>query len=269
MPTANANHSAWTQLKKVELQTISKMDFDTELKQTVRRMYDAAARKSKGLLSRVPLSRGRELLAGLGYRRSELEKLPGEVIEFAFPCGNPLPTIRKLRPELILDLGCGSGLDVGILATSRQWTIKTIIGVDFSRELLAVGRRLHAGLAVGRLHLLLADLTALPFSGAYFDCINLNGSFNIIFCKAEFLRQAASLLRPGGHLLINDLLLCENLPTGFTDDLTNWSWNVAGSLFPETLTAMAAEAGLSQVHFYEHEQMPPVCRGEVLLRKKK
>jgi SAM-dependent methyltransferase len=265
MLTTRLGHS----LKKVELQTISKMDFDTELKQTIRRMYDAASRKTGGLLSRVPLNRGRELLAGLGYRRTELDMLPEKVVEFAFPCGNPLPTIRKLRPESILDLGCGSGLDVGILAADRRQTIKTIIGVDFSRELLAIGRELHAGLAAGRLQLLLADLTALPFFGAHFDCINLNGSFNVIYHKAEFLRQTASLLRPDGHLLINDLLLRESLPPGFTADLTNWTWNVAGALFPEALAAMAAEAGLSLVHFYEQEQMPPVCRGEVLLRKEK
>lgn len=245
------------------------MDFDTELKQTVRRMYDAAARKSGGLLSRVPLNRGRELLAGLGYRPSEFEQLPKKVIEFAFPCSNPLPTIRKLHPESILDLGCGSGLDLGILAADRRRTIKMIIGVDFSRELLAVGRRLQAGPAAGRLQFLQADLTALPFSGTHFDCISLNGSFNVIYHKAEFLQHVAALLPPGGHLLINDLMLREDLPPGFTAELTNWTWNVAGALFPEALTSMAAKASLSLVHFYEHEQIPPVCRGEVLLWKKK
>ncbi|MCK4377921.1 MAG: class I SAM-dependent methyltransferase, partial [Deltaproteobacteria bacterium] len=182
------------------------MNFSTELKHTIRQMYDTAARKPEGLLSRIRLNRGRELLTNLGYQQSDLDRLPEFIMESAFPCGNPLPAIRKLQPETTLDLGCGSCLDIGIMAADQNHRQRLIIGVDFSRELLRLGSRFISFLPVNHIQLLSADLTALPFSSPHFDCINLNGSFNVIYDKAAFLKQVSALLHPDGHVLINDLL---------------------------------------------------------------
>lgn len=231
-------------------------------------MYNTAARKPDGLLSQVALNRGRELLMNLGYQQSDLDRLPACIMESAFPCGNPLPVIKKLQPETILDLGCGSCLDIGIMATDQIHLKQMIIGVDFSHELLSLGSRFISFLPANHIRLLSADLTALPFSSPHFDCINLNGSFNVIYDKATFLKQISALLYPDGHVLINDLLLVEELPAGFTDDIINWTWNVAGALPPEELEKLAGEAGLALVHFHEHERLAPVCRGEILLQKR-
>ncbi len=244
------------------------MDFSTELKHTIRQMYDAAARKPGGLLSQVQLNRGSKLLTDLGYQQSDLDLLPEYIMESAFPCGNPLPIIRDLHPESILDLGCGSCLDIGVIAAGQNHQQRLIIGVDFSRELLSIGSRFISSLPANHLQLLSADLTALPFSSLHFDCINLNGSFNVIYDKAAFLQQVSAILQPNGHVLINDLLLVEELPAGFTDDIINWTWNVAGALCPEDLDNLAREAGLTLVHFHEHERLAPVCRGEILLQKR-
>ncbi|MEA2108847.1 MAG: methyltransferase domain-containing protein [Pseudomonadota bacterium] len=244
------------------------MDFSAELKHTIRRMYDTAARKPDGLLSQVALNRGRELLTSLGYQATDIDSVPESIIQSAFPCGNPLPIIRKLQPKNILDLGCGSCLDIGIMAADQNHQQQLIIGVDFSRELLSLGSRFISLSSANHIRLLTADLTDLPFSGPHFDCINLNGSFNVIYDKATFLKQISALLHPDGHVLINDLLLVEELPAGFTDDIINWTWNVAGALPPEELEKLAGEAGLALVHFHDHERLAPVCRGEILLQKR-
>lgn len=245
------------------------MDFSTELRHTIRRMYDAAALKPEGLLSQVHLNRGHELLTDLGYQQSDLDPLPEDIIKSAFPCGNPLPTIREIHPQAILDLGCGSCLDIGILAHEKNQKSPIIVGVDFSRELLAIGSRFIAFLPTSRIRLLAADLTALPFSGPHFDCINLNGAFNVIYDKATFLKQISTLLYPDGYVLVNDLLLLEELPVGFTEEIVNWTWNVAGALPPEELEKVAREASLLLVHCHERERLEPVCRGELLLQKRK
>ncbi len=232
-------------------------------------MYDTAAGKPEGLLSPVRLKRGSELLTSLGYQQPDIERLPAYIIESAFPCGNPLPTIRELQPKTILDLGCGSCLDMGIMAASQNHRQRLIIGVDFSWGLLHLGRRFISSLPANNIRLLAADLTALPFFSPYFDCINLNGSFNVIYDKTAFLKQVSALLHPNGHILINDLLLTEELPAGFSNDIINWTWNIAGALPPKELKKLAGEACLSLVHFREHERLEPVCRGEILLRKRK
>ncbi|NIA20159.1 MAG: methyltransferase domain-containing protein, partial [Xanthomonadaceae bacterium] len=164
--------------------------------------------------------------------------------------------------------GCGSCLDMAIMAADQNQQ-QLIIGVDFSRELLSLGSRFTSFLPANRIQLLAADLTVLPFSKPHFDCINLNGSFNVIYDKAAFLQQISALLHPDGHVLINDLLLVEELPAGFTDDIVNWTWNVAGALPPDDLGNLAGKACLSLVHFREHERLEPVCRGEILLQKRK
>ncbi len=45
------------------------------------------------------------------YSQDELAKLPEDIQELSFGCGNPLAFSDVKHGEIVLDLGCGAGLD--------------------------------------------------------------------------------------------------------------------------------------------------------------
>ncbi|MBN2231954.1 MAG: class I SAM-dependent methyltransferase [Deltaproteobacteria bacterium] len=230
----------------------------------LRRQYDNAAAKPAGLLAAVPVDRGAALLTAVGYTREETALLRPEQLAVAFPCHSPLPVIQTLRPDAVLDLGCGAGVDLFLLAASPA-PPRRLTGLDFSRGLLAIAGRCRPEAV--RIDLVCGDGTRPPFARGSFELISMNGSFNVIVDKQAFLRRAATLLVPGGHLLINDLLRLEPFPENFTDDPVNWTWNVAGALSAEEFNPLAAATGLTIERLEIHEPLPPVARAGILLSR--
>ncbi len=245
------------------------MDDDRRLRRLLRQMYDAAAASPAGLLSEVNLPRGRELLLGLGYPDQELSRLPAALLDRAFPCGNPLPAIaaRQPPPARILDLGCGCGLDACLLA-ARMRGKSRITAVDLSGRLLEIGRRAAADLGLQNLEFVQADMGSLPFARPLFSLATMNGSFNVIRDKHRLLHRLGELLLPGGHLLINDLLLIGELPPGFAAEPVNWTWNIAGALSREGYRQLCRQTPFTLVELHQGENLDPVAPGEMLLRKK-
>jgi SAM-dependent methyltransferase len=96
----------------------------------VREKYAQAA--SAGL-GGVPA--GAEAIArAFGYTPEELAALP-EGANLGLSCGNPTAT-ANLRPgEVVVDLGCGGGLDV-LLAARKVGPAGKAVGIDMTPEML-------------------------------------------------------------------------------------------------------------------------------------
>ena len=111
---------------------------------------------------------------------------------------------RTLTPGRALDLGCGEGADVLWLA-QQGWDAT---GVDIASTAIrrAEAAAEAAGIDAGRarfmtVELTTADLTAVP-SGV-FDLVSASFLHSPVeLPRTEILRQAATRVAPGGHLLI-------------------------------------------------------------------
>ena len=97
--------------------------------------YGAAARS--GLSSERPAVAA--VAAAFGYSAAELAAIPAEA-NMGLSCGNPT-ALASLRPgEVVVDLGCGGGLDV-FLAARQVGPAGKAIGIDMTEEMLALARR--------------------------------------------------------------------------------------------------------------------------------
>jgi SAM-dependent methyltransferase len=112
--------------------------------------------------------------------------------------------LLKLLPEGeirdLLDIGTGTGRMLEIFGPR----VEQAIGIDLSREMLAVAR---ANLERAGLHncsLRQADMYKLPLSGASFDAVLIHQVLHFAERPAEAIAEAARLLRPGGRLVIVD-----------------------------------------------------------------
>ena len=74
-----------------------------------------------------------------GYSAEELASIPAEA-NMGLSCGNPIATASLKPGEVVVDLGCGGGLDV-LLAAQRVGPTGKAIGIDMTSEMIDLARR--------------------------------------------------------------------------------------------------------------------------------
>ena len=101
---------------------------------------------------------------------------------------------------IVGDLGCGTGHLAAVLAPF----VGRVIAIDRSGEMLQTARRRlreHANVEVRR-----GELEAVPIADAELDAATLVLVLHHVSDPAAVLREAARVLKPGGRLLLCDML---------------------------------------------------------------
>jgi ubiquinone/menaquinone biosynthesis C-methylase UbiE/DNA-binding transcriptional ArsR family regulator len=102
--------------------------------------------------------------------------------------------------ELLVDLGTGTGRMLEVLAPAY----KHGIGIDSSREMLAVARSRLAASGLSHAQVRLGDISALDASIGPADVIVIHQVLHYFDDPGRMLAQARRLLKPGGEILIVD-----------------------------------------------------------------
>ncbi len=150
--------------------------------------------------------------------------------------------------ERVLDAGCGAGASAVWLA--RELGAR-VLGVNLSPGQIHRARRLaHAQGVSGRVAFERQDFTATTFPDESFDVVWAQESVCHIEDKADFLSEAARLLRPGGRIVVADRFRSAR-PFGAEEEELLKGW-LAGWAVPDLPTAgefveAARQAGLSDV----------------------
>src|SRR5246127_3092552 len=105
------------------------------IKQAVKSKYGAVA--TSGLSTEH--SGVRAVAEAFGYTPEELASIPSEA-NMGLSCGNPTAT-ANLRPgEVVVDLGCGGGIDV-LLASRKVAPTGKAIGIDMTEDMIERARK--------------------------------------------------------------------------------------------------------------------------------
>ena len=134
--------------------------------------------------------------AGL-YQPDELDGPLREAAGASFGCGNPT-ALADLRPgEVVLDLGCGAGLDV-LLAARRVAPGGKAYGLDMTGEMLAEARSNKERSGIENAEFLKGHIEEIPLPENSVDVIISNCVINLSPAKDRVLREACRVLKPGG-----------------------------------------------------------------------
>jgi arsenite methyltransferase len=173
-----------------------------EIRAAVRERFRRIARAPGRQTRRI----GPAVAKTLGYDPAEIDGLPGPVTESFAGVGNPL-SLGELRPgETVLDLGSGAGLD-SILAARRVGPGGRVIGVDFTPAMIDKARANVRAVGLANVEFRAAPVEALPLADGTADVALCNGLFNLCPDKPRALAEVYRALKPGGRLLIADVLL--------------------------------------------------------------
>ncbi|MBU8538290.1 ArsR/SmtB family transcription factor [Falsiroseomonas tokyonensis] len=122
-------------------------------------------------------------------------ELPAAAIEAA------LVDILPGQIDRLLDIGSGTGRLLEVLAARCG----SALGVDASREMLALARARLSERGLNHCAVRQADMYRLPLPDAGFDAVTLQMVLHYAEDPAAALAEAARVLKPGGSLLVVDL----------------------------------------------------------------
>lgn len=121
--------------------------------------------------------------------------VPEEAVEAAI-----LDAVAGRTVDLLLDLGTGTGRMLELLAAHYRRGI----GIDSSREMIAVARAKLAAAAIGHAQVRLGDIADLDASIGQADLIVIHQVLHYFDDPGRTLAQARRALKRGGEMLIVD-----------------------------------------------------------------
>lgn len=154
---------------------------------------------------------GDTVVAGSLYDPDELVGLPRGAVELALGVGNPVRYARLKPGEVVLDLGCGAGVDT-LLAARAVGPEGKVIGLDMTPAMLERARRNAALMGLDHVEVREGLMEAIPLPDASVDVVVSNGVLNLSTRKSRVLAEMTRVLRPGGRIALADLVLTEALP---------------------------------------------------------
>lgn len=184
----------------------------------IRDKFSKVAVSPEGLF-RYPT--GKEGLQKLEYGKNLIEKLPDAVISSYCGVGNPFSIGQINQGELILDVGCGVGVD-SIIAGLMVGPKGSVDGVDVVPEMIARAEKNLRLTTLNNVKFHTITSEELPFGDSVFDVVISNGVINLIPDKETSLREIFRVLKPEGRLLLADQVAVENIKTDMTARLANW-----------------------------------------------
>jgi SAM-dependent methyltransferase len=180
------------------------------------------------------------------YAIDEVADLPSAAVLASLGCGNPT-ALAELRPgETVLDLGSGGGIDV-LLSAKRVGPTGFAYGLDMTDEMLALAERNRQAQGIPNVRFLKGEIERIPLPDASVDVVISNCVINLSADKAQVLREAFRVLKPGGHFAVSDVVVQGELPAQVRQSMELWAGCIAGALEEHTYRQLLADAGFADI----------------------
>jgi arsenite methyltransferase len=190
----------------------------TKIEAGIRNKYSKVADNLEGLFA---YPTGRPGLEAQKYDPELVSTLPEAVILSYCGVGNPFSLGPINKGDVVLDIGCGAGVDT-IIAAMMVGPTGKVVGIDIVPEML---QRAESSLAMTDLQNVTfrrASGEDLPFADAEFDAVISNGVINLIPDKAVLLKEVRRVLKPGGRLMLADQVATGSVQMDMKARLANW-----------------------------------------------
>ena len=188
-------------------------------------------------------------LAALGYTDEQRAAVP-EGADLGLGCGNPLAHAQLVAGETVLDLGSGAGIDC-FLAAREVGPTGRVIGVDMTPAMLERARANREKAKATNVEFRLGEIENLPVADASVDAIISNCVVNLSPDKTRVFREALRVLRPGGRLVVSDLVLTRPLGDELRRNVDLYVGCVAGASQKEEYLRLMRDAGFRDVRIVE------------------
>ena len=233
------------------------MDANT-IKKAVREGYGEVAREAGRCCDKPDccgVAYAVEVSRELGYSDSDLKSVP-EDANLGLGCGNPV-AMASLQPgETVLDLGSGAGFDC-FIAAGKVGQTGRVIGVDMTPEMLAKARANAEKGGYRNVEFREGEIENLPVESNSVDVIISNCVINLSPEKRKVFAEAWRVLKPGGRLMVSDIVLKKQLPSYVMDSVMAYVGCITGAVLRDDYLQLIEASGFSKVEI-DGEKIFPI-----------
>jgi arsenite methyltransferase len=214
----------------------------------VRAMYTAVAvQPQRGF--HFPI--GRAACEYVGYPAELLDRVPAAALESFAGVACPFDA-GVLRPgDLVLDIGCGSGVDA-IVASHLVGPTGIVCALDLTGAMCDKLRLTVQRSGLTNVRVLHGDAEAIPLCDATFSVVTSNAALNLVPDKRRAVAEIARVLCPGGSLQIADVLLAAPVTDVCRDDPEMWAECVVGATTEADFISLLSSVGFGDIEVLGH-----------------
>ena len=201
-----------------------------------------------------PTEAASQISQKIGYAIEAIQSVP-DGANLGIGCGNPL-AFSTLQPgDVVVDLGSGAGFDCFLAAPLVGETGK-VVGIDITPEMIARATERARKGPYSNVEFLLGDIEDLPLPDQFADLLISNCVINLSTNKKAVFEEAFRVLKPGGQLMVSDIVLLEPLPENIRNSVQGHIACISGAMVREEYLGLVQAAGFEAVKIEKQAHFP-------------
>ncbi len=193
------------------------------------------------------------------YSQDELSLVPELALNLSRGCGNPTGFANLQLADVVVDFGCGGGIDV-ILAAQKVGSHGRVIGIDFASQMIERAKQTVAeiGLQDKNIELCVSDMTKTQLPDGCADVVISNCVINLCPDKDAVYQEAFRILGPKGRLAISDIVLTEEINPELHERFQSiWAGCLGGAIPEEEYWQVVQRAGFEEIKIVARHTLTP------------
>jgi SAM-dependent methyltransferase len=197
------------------------VDLDTRrLRDEIRFIYSRVATQPTGDFH---FHRGAEYaIEFLGYDRGAVLEVPETSTASFAGVANP----HRMGPigegKVVVDIGCGAGMDL-LIAARNIGPNGRAIGIDMTETMTEKAQASANAVGLENVEVRLGDAMSLPVTDESIDVVISNGVLNLVPNKSAAYGEVFRILKPGGRFLYGDIVVANELSESIRRNIDLWT----------------------------------------------
>ena len=195
------------------------------------------------------------------YPKKYYQNIHEEIKNSYYGCGLVVPD--AIESCKILDLGCGTGLDVYILS-QMVGAQGSVTGLDMTEEQLLVARKYETwhtekfGFSKSNVKFIEGYIELLEdynIESNSLDVVVSNCVINLCFDKKKVFQEVYRVLQPGGEFYFSDVYCSRRVPANLKQNKVLWGECLSGALYWNDFENLVKECGFTDPRVVNFNQI--------------
>lgn len=184
------------------------------------------------------------------YPEEEISHIPDHSRIKSYGCGSPVLDAGIKPGESIADLGSGAGVEC-FIASKKTGKNGKVYGIDMLDHMLSKAEKakthVEKNLGYKNLEFKKGFLEKIPLNDNELDLITSNCVINLSEDKRETLKEILRVLKPGGRIVISDVVTDFPSPPSIQNDEQLQGECIAGAMVQTHLFSMLESIGFTDI----------------------